>query len=337
MGVVTLALVRLQSILGQTQAKALLLRSVDKGTVSHAYIFRGPSGVGKKTTALSFAAFLNCKNRQKDDFCGVCSSCMKFASENHPDFHIMEADGGSIKIAQVRELKKTLTFPPFEALYRVVLFPDIHTTMRRREVANSLLKTLEEPPANTTIILTADETGNILPTILSRGQIIRFVPLQSYEVSNKLQELKEVGENEARTLASVSGGSLGQALFLADQELLNLRRLLVDGIMDLDRGQGEAVERILSLAEQIAGLKERIYDFFSLLRLWLRDLILLASLMGEDSIVNHDLRHTYASALERWDVSDLFHRLAEIDNAKKLLERNCNRLSVCEVLLWEFL
>lgn len=330
-------LLKFNEIIGQPQAKDLLLRSFAKGTIGHAYIFRGPSGVGKKTTALSFAAFLNCQNRKENDFCGVCSSCLKFASGNHPDFHPIEPEGGTIKIEQVRELKKTLTFPPFEARYRVVLFPDIHISMRRREVANSLLKTLEEPPTSTIIILTADEAGEILPTIRSRGQVVRFVSLPYDEISAKLLEMKKISMGEAHSLAAVSGGSLGKALSLANQELLSLRVLLVDGITALKKDQGGAAEKVLFLAGQISDLKEEIFELFSLLRLWLRDLVLLACLDNEDLLLNKDLRHTYGMALDRWSVAEIFDRLRMIDKAKNQLDRNCNRVSVCEVLLWEFL
>jgi hypothetical protein len=107
--------------------------------------------------------------------------------------------------------------------------------------------------------------------------------------------------------------------------------------MHLDKNQGDAVEKIFAMAQQMAELKGKIFDFFALLRLWIRDLVLLASVKSEDLIVNQDLRPTYKGALERWELPELFQKLQAIDLAKKQLDRNCNRVSVCEILLWDFL
>ncbi|MDP2752801.1 MAG: DNA polymerase III subunit delta', partial [Nitrospirota bacterium] len=124
-------------IIGQEKAKKLLHRAVEQNRLAHAFLFKGPMGVGKKTLARTFAAALNCQNQEGNEPCGRCPSCRKFRSGSHPDFLVIEPDGAAIKINQVRELKKTLAFPPFEAKIRVALLCDIHTM--RREAANSLL------------------------------------------------------------------------------------------------------------------------------------------------------------------------------------------------------
>ena len=134
-----------QQVMGHDQAKDLLLKACRRQRVSHAYLFKGPVGVGKKSVARAFSAFLNCRAADNAlDSGGRCASCKKFISGNHPDFLTIEPDGSMIKIAQIRELKKGLAFPPFEDGYRVVLLPDIHDNMPRKEVNNSLLKILEE-------------------------------------------------------------------------------------------------------------------------------------------------------------------------------------------------
>jgi DNA polymerase-3 subunit delta' len=332
-----LATTKLENIFGQDKAKTMLLRSFKRNKLSHAYLFRGPAGVGKKTTAASIAAYLNCLSPGDDDFCGTCSSCIKFKSGNHPDYYEILPDGSAIKIGQIRELKKKLTFAAFEAKYRVVVLPDIHHNMRRKEVANSLLKTLEEPPNDTVFILTADESGVVLPTILSRCQVIPFYHLPYEEVSVRLQDSLGLDHEEAYTLAAATYGSLGQAAVLAEKGLLDLRLDLVDQLMTLEENAGITVEKIMILANRIAVLKDELFDFLDLLKLWVRDLLIISSGADPSLIVNQDLQHTYNSAQERWSLPELFDKLGCLNMAKKQLNQNCNRVSVCEMLLWKLL
>ncbi|MCK5480956.1 MAG: DNA polymerase III subunit delta', partial [Gammaproteobacteria bacterium] len=144
---------RFINLLGQDKAKSLLREAVARDRMSHAYLFRGPDGVGKKRAALTFASYINCQDPDMDDACGQCISCKKYLSGNHPDLLSVQPDTAVIKIGQIRELKKQLVFPPLEAKCRVVVIEDVHTM--KREAANSLLKTLEEPPEQNLLILTA--------------------------------------------------------------------------------------------------------------------------------------------------------------------------------------
>ncbi|MBU2538126.1 MAG: ATP-binding protein, partial [Proteobacteria bacterium] len=105
-------------IIGQDKAKKLLHRAVEQHRLSHALLFKGPMGVGKKTFARIFAAFLNCRQPENYESCGRCPSCLKFQASSHPDFIVIEPEGAAIKINQVRELKKNLAFPPLEAKIR---------------------------------------------------------------------------------------------------------------------------------------------------------------------------------------------------------------------------
>ena len=127
--------------LGQPKAVKLLSRAIENRRLAHAYLFTGPEGVGKKTTANQFSAALLCKDENLDGPCSTCSSCIQFSSGNNPDFLRIQPQGATIKIDQVRELKKALGYPPLESPRRVILLEDVHTM--RREAGNSLLKLLE--------------------------------------------------------------------------------------------------------------------------------------------------------------------------------------------------
>ncbi len=323
------------SIIGQEKAKELLRRSVSQSKLSHAYLFRGPSGVGKKTTAHAFACQINCLSPKNfEEPCGVCTSCKKFRSGNHPDFLKIEADGAAIKINQIRELKHALTFPPFEAKYRVVLLADVHTM--RREAANSLLKTLEEPPSNTILILTGDEASEILPTIVSRCQVVPFHVLPYDKISEALMAENELTPDYAFTLAAVAEGSLGRARLLQKKDLLSVRQEIIAQLLQLSQDQPESVEIIFALAEKAAKLKEDLEELLDLLRLWLKDLILQVSGISE-KIINHDLTPHLRDAANRWSLQQLSDKLLLIQEAKKQLARNCNRTLVCEVLFFGLL
>jgi len=318
------------NLIGQDRAKKLLHRSFANNRVAHAYLFRGPDGVGKKRTALTFAAFINCQAPDGNDVCGMCRSCRKFHSGNHPDLHVIHPDGAMIKIDQIRQLRQKLSFPPLEADFRVVIIEDVHTM--RREAANSLLKTLEEPPSDNLLILTANQASEVLPTIVSRCQIIPFSSLPYEQLTRALMSEDGIAEEIAFALASISEGSLGQARILADQRLLDCRRQIVEKLLSLSPRQPEAAAAVFQLAEKAAGLKEQLPDLFDLLRIWLRDLMYLAAGGVESHIISRDLATTVPAARERWSLGELSDKLQFIGLAEKRLLRNCNRVLVCEVL-----
>ncbi|MCB2184349.1 MAG: DNA polymerase III subunit delta' [Desulfobulbaceae bacterium] len=328
-------LTSMHSVIGQDKAKNFLKTSFSRGKSSHAYLFRGPAGVGKKTCANAFTALINCLSPVDGDVCGHCSSCLKYNSGNHPDFLEIKPQGTAIKIDQIRELKKTLTYPPFEARFRVVLMQDIHMTMRRKEATNSLLKTLEEPPPNTLFILTGDETGDILPTILSRCQIIAFYPLP-YELVTQALMNEDIDEATASTLSGIAEGSLGRARLLHKEGLLPLRQEIIEKLIELRPGQPESVATIFELAEKSANLKENLEELLDLLTIWIRDLMLVHHNMS-DRIISRDLQSFIPAASRKWEKEILTEKLQLIDQARRQLLRNCNRTLVSEVLFFGLL
>lgn len=312
-------------LLGQDKAKRMLSRSLAAGRVPHAYIFKGPEGVGKRLFARGVAAAVNCRDKDRVGACGVCSSCKKFRSMNHPDFQVVSPEKGVIKIDQIRRLTKELSYPPYESTMRVVVLEDVQTM--RREAANSLLKTLEEPPENNLLILTAEASQEILATLTSRCQV---VPFSQLSVDDTVTILVQHGiEREAaRLLARLSEGSPGKALLFHKTEMIGLWRKLVsflsDKAIDADRDVGE----LLHLAENMASLKEELPSLLGLLKIWLRDLLLGGTESGDQSgngIISGKICNS----------SELFAKLQDIDRAERELARNCNRNLVCEVLLFK--
>jgi len=314
----------MQQIYGQKQAKELVSRSLAANRLAHAYLFKGPGGVGKQLFARTLAAAINCTENDGLKSCGHCGSCRKMEAGTHPDFLLVSPEKGAIKIAQIRELIKKLSFAPYEATTRVVLVEDVHSM--RQEAANSLLKTLEEPPKNNILILTADSAGNILQTILSRCQTIPFYPLSTEETAKILQEHVEIDQQTAQLLARLGEGSPGKALLLNELDLLSLRETLIVFLADSSSSRDLKTGRLLLMAESMAALKGELPHFLGLLRLWLRDS--LVALYGCDEAAQSSVKR------KEWNSKQYFAKLEAIDCAEKELSRNCNRTLVCEVLLF---
>jgi len=321
-------------IIGQHRAKTMLTRALFGGVMAHAYLFRGPAGVGKKSLARAFAALGNCRTPQANDACATCPSCLKFQADSHPDFMVLDPQKGTIRIDQVRELKKNLQFPPLEGKTRFVLLPDIHLTMRRKEVANSLLKTLEEPPPNTVLILTADEAGGLLPTIVSRCQLIPFVPLPQAELAEILAAEFDLPSAETTTLAALTEGSLGRARELRASGLLEIRRQLIQTLLRTGKNDPTATLAILELAEHIAKRKDDLPELLELLATWFRDVTLHVMGMPRRMLINHDLLEFLEAAAGRWPGTKVADNLQRIDQARRQLLHNCRPALVCEVLFF---
>jgi len=202
---------KLADILGQERVVDALRRSIAANRVAHAYLFEGPNGCGRRTTALALVAGpLAVAAPVAGDACGACPSCRKLAAGHHPDLHLLEPlpDKRDIVIDQVRELQQVLSLRPYEASRKACL---IHPAERMTVgAANSLLKTLEEPPGHAVIILLASQSDLLLPTVRSRCQHLRFSPLDDQTVAAVLKAHGMDLELAAK-LAPLAEGSLERA------------------------------------------------------------------------------------------------------------------------------
>jgi len=319
-------------ILGQEKATRLLTRSMASGRLAHAYLFTGPDGVGKASTARAMAATLFCRNTGESAPCGTCSGCLKFSSHNHPDFLHILPEGAVIKIDQIRELKKTLSFPPLESPLRITLIEDVHTM--RREAANSLLKLLEEPPPHNLLLLTADESEPLLPTIMSRCQIIPFYSLPAETAAEiLLRNNSDLTRDTALPLAVLSGGCPGRHRNLDTDQLLRLHREIIDLLLNEQDSDAAHTENALHLAVKAGELKEELETLLDLIHLFFKE-VMVTLLCGSDGPVGHLYLEPFViRARERWNLEQLSDNIQIVDFAKQALARNCNRQTVCEVLL----
>ncbi len=202
------SLVTFRNLVGQEVALTQLRRAVQNNRVAHCYLFQGPAGVGKQTAALALAASLNCLDPQAGDACGSCLSCRKIAGDCHPDVQVLKPEGETFKLHQVRELQKTAQLQAMEGRYKVFII--LRADRFTAQAANSLLKILEEPPAQTIFVLVA-ESPNLLPTLLSRSQMVNFGPLPAAVLAGLLIK-REFPPAEAQTLGETAEGSMARAL-----------------------------------------------------------------------------------------------------------------------------
>ncbi len=314
---------QISNVIGQERARKILTRSVNTDRMSHAYLFKGPDGVGKRLAGRWLAAVVNCRDRNEVEPCGNCSSCRKFISGNHPDFHVVSPEKGVIKIDQIREVCKLVSYPPYESRMRVILLEDVHGM--RVEAANALLKTLEEPPEQNLLVLTADTAVQILPTITSRCQVVSFFSLTDDQTRQILGGFDlDIDEEDLDLLSWAAEGSPGKGLRIYEGGLLPLFREVDDFLAKGQKDEDKNILPVLQLAGKTAKLEENLPLFLQMLKLGVRDELVSGYSRKEES----------GATLKGWSYEQLFAKLKMIDEALLRLARNCNRTLVCEVLFF---
>lgn len=198
-------------IIGHQQIVAQLQRTVASDRIAGAYLFVGPAGVGKETIARYFAQLIFCQqDAQPPIVCGTCLACRKVDSGNHPDLQFIRPEGSLLRIGQIRELQKQIVYEPLEASRKVYILTDVERM--NAEAENCLLKTLEEPPAASVLILLTSNIQVLLPTTRSRCQILQFHPMLVQELAAVLTDRFAVAPEQATTLAIAADGAIGKAL-----------------------------------------------------------------------------------------------------------------------------
>ena len=198
-------------VIGHQHIIEQLQRTVASDRIAGAYLFVGPTGVGKETVARYFAQLIFCQqNAQPPIVCGTCLACRKVDSGNHPDLQFIRPEGSLLRIGQIRELQKQIVYEPLEASRKVYILTDVERM--NAEAENCLLKTLEEPPASSVLILLTSNIQVLLPTTRSRCQILQFHPMPTQELAAVLTDRFSVASEQATTLAIAAGGAIGKAI-----------------------------------------------------------------------------------------------------------------------------
>lgn len=316
----------LGEIKGQDRAITILQRAIANDHIAHSYLFHGPDGVGKRGTAIRFAMAINCAE-YNGDACGLCTSCRKISSGIHPDITVLDQEGGEIKISAIRDVINGMIYKPLEAKKRVVIVNGAEKF--NLSSSNAFLKTLEEPPADTVIILISASPDMLLQTILSRCQKVSFSQIPPHMIAGILMEKAGIEQEQAEFAASMANGSPGKAISLSSEDIQHTRSEIINGLFMTDRkGRGA----VFDLSEKFSKDEASFYNVLFWTLTCLRDTLILKVNGNMDLIINKDMGKTLLELKERMSVESLLDTMGQVKSAYKGQDRNMNRQLALDVL-----
>ncbi|MBM2825790.1 MAG: polymerase subunit [Dehalococcoidales bacterium] len=326
-------------VIGQTRAVSFFQRSLEKGSLAHAYLFVGPAHVGKMTLALNLAQALNCERAEVP--CGECTSCQQILSARHPDVQVISLSRDAepeararaeISIDQVRQLQHSASLPSFAGRYKIFIIDGAE--LLSTEAANCLLKTLEEPVGRVVfILLTANE--RLLPaTVVSRCQRVELLPLAITEIEATLSSRWGVEPERARLLARLSHGGLGWAVLAAgDDVLLKQHTERRDELLDMVNADFE--KRFVyadRLAAQFSQNRALVQERLDLWLDWWRDLLLVKAGLTE-AVTNVDRSGRLVEMAKDYSLHQIRAFIGGIRTAGEQLRQNASPRLVLEALM----
>jgi len=300
--------------------------------LAHAYLLEGSLHIGKLNTAMAVAKCINCEDISQSlpFYCDQCSSCIKINSKNHPDIHVLECQlGETIKIEQVRELIEKIHLRPFMAKKKVFIIRHIESLSIA--AANALLKTLEEPSANSLLLLTTTMADKNLSTIRSRCHSVLFSSHTVSALKDELMQDCDIAEDEAQFLAAITEGCSGRAKQLHEDKYFQQKNYYLDKYIfssDCD-----------AFVKKILSDKKATKEFIDALLTWVRDCILLKSKIKDEYLVHYDRRIDLLAFTEKFTFEQLHDIHSEIVKTHTMYAENLNvkipLLIIKEMLSWE--
>lgn len=323
-----------QDCIGHHRSITLLQSAVTHERLAHAYLFHGENAIGKRLTAIRLAQALNCEQPPETnglDSCDTCRSCQQIKARTHPDFFVIEPDQElatpQIKIEQVREIEHQIMYRPLIGERKICLIDD--ADCMTIGAANALLKTLEEPPAHSLFLLISSRPAALPATIRSRCQTLRFTTPARTQVEAALILKREIPPADARFLAIVSEGRLGEALTTDVKDTRASQQELVN----LVRPQAlQSISSILSSAEAIAKA-DHAQDMLAWLARWIRDLVLIQVEGDRDQILYIDDLATLEIYAQQANTDSLLDLLREIEMTEQRATRHLNLHMALEMIL----
>lgn len=327
-----------RDIIGQNRSIGILQSFLRKNAVPPSLLFYGAAGTGKRQIAETFAEAILCQGCQTPpqtapnagvliEACNTCLTCRKLTDGNHPGFSIIEPDGKTIKIDQIRQMQSKIVIKPFDGPRKIVLIDQAEKM--NAAAANSLLKTLEEPPPYAVLILITSSAPALPPTLLSRCQSIAFQPLSHAQVISMLIEKKGRTKSEARLVAARANGNLPEALSL---EVETAREMDEAGYQLVSGGD------LFTIAEKFSKTIETFDAALAYLLTWFRDVLVIKSLPDVVPVDPENLFYSWRyEALKGWagamSSEEISSFLADLQVIRRAQARNINRRLSLETLL----
>jgi len=307
-------------IIGHNKNIELLQNILRTNKVSNAYLFAGPPNIGKEFVAVNFAKALNCLESEADA-CDRCISCRKIDDSNHPDVRIIRPEGAWMKIDQIRRLQRQISRRPMEGRYKVYILTDVERM--NLPAANSFLKTLEEPPGASVLVLLTSNYSALLLTIRSRCQLVRFFPIPPTVLQNQLIEKLKLTETKAKQITLLSSGKVGKALELAKEENINTETTIPN---ILKRPQ---LIEIFKITEDLNNQPESL----DILLTWFRDILLVKQGCNAEMLTYPDKFNELAQLASGYSRIQIQDAIKTIMETKNLLQRNINSTLALEVMV----
>jgi DNA polymerase-3 subunit delta' len=302
-------------ILAQDHITDHFRKTIDSNHLSHAYIFTGQDGIGKTLLAKEFSKAIFC-TENKDDSCNSCHNCVRIENNHHPDIHWIEIEEKAkfLKIDNIRALQHSVTLSPVESSYKIFIIKD--ADRMNEEASNCLLKTLEEPPASTIIILIANSLTPVKETIKSRCQIIRFHPIPTHIIEEQLIKRFNADTSKVGWISRFCGGSLGNAFELLEDNFYVKNRDIVNriSVSDIDNLllAEEVIETYLSPSDTLEEKRQSLRRILNCILQFYRDILVV-------KVRNVYADSNKASSLFNAEHDDVLQRCAEYLTQRQIM------------------
>jgi len=321
-----------QDIIGQEQIKEHLQNALSMGKISHAYIINGEKSSGKEFIAKIFAMALQCEAGGTEP-CNECRSCKQTLSKNQPDIiYVSHEKPNSIGVDDIRlQVNNDVAIKPYSSKYKIYIINEAEKMTPQAQ--NAILKTLEEPPAYAVIILLVSNINALLPTILSRCVTLSMKPVRDQLVKKYLMEELQVPDYKADVCVAFARGNVGKAKLLAASE--EFEHIKADAISLLKYIKEMEMHEIIAAIKKINEYKLEIQDYFDIIAIWYRDVLLFKATNDANELVFREEVQTIRKCAARSSYEGLERVIQALATAKKRLDANVNFDLVMELLLLE--
>jgi DNA polymerase-3 subunit delta' len=318
-------------IYGHERQITIIRKAISQNHIGHAYLFSGIDAIGKRTLAWELAAALNCEKADSlHDACGECPSCRKMQHSSHPDVTVVTAEGQYIRINAIREIQEQIAFKPFEGRWRVIIIND--ADRMNDQAANALLKTLEEPASSNVLILITARPYALPATVISRCRHMRFNPLSVDTIARFLISRREMEAPKAHLLAGLSGGSIGKALELDQEDIVTCRTEIVQL---LDQTRRDDPLSILNLASFFGQDKKEIKQCLDIIKKCFRDALVFKETGKKEMLINQDKSPVIASMAGRLSGEQILRNIFLVEKAVETIEQNVNKTLTLETMAFK--
>lgn len=305
-------------IIGHNSIKEHLQTALSMGKLSHAYIFSGEEGSGKRTMAEIFAAAIMCQGENRP--CGMCMSCMQAESHNHPDIIYVTHEKSRMGVDEIRvQLIDDVIIKPFSSDHKIYIVDDADCMTEQAQ--NALLKTLEEPPEYAIIILLTTNTGKFLQTILSRCVTLQFKPLENKLIVDYLMKNEQLPDYYANVCATFSAGCLGKAIKYANNaEFEKIKSDVLSVVRNIDQiSMDELMDAVSVYSDRER--RDQLDDYLDLMHMWFRDVLMFKATQDANRLIFVDELMNIKKLASRYSfeglgkVSEAFFRVRDRLNA----------------------